>query len=100
VQVRIVHKSADGLLAEQRGFVEFAIPVLGCEIALNISSSHWLRRSLFADRFRDLARRGFDFADLGQIGSTGRCDECLFDAGQFGYADCSLSRRAKELATS
>jgi hypothetical protein len=34
VQVRIVHKSADGLLAEQRGFVEAAIPVLGREIAL------------------------------------------------------------------
>jgi hypothetical protein len=34
VQVRIVQKSADGLLAEQRGFVESAIPVLGCEIAL------------------------------------------------------------------
>src|SRR5271157_4444643 len=33
VQVRIVQKS-DGLLAEQRGFVESAIPVLGCEIAL------------------------------------------------------------------
>jgi hypothetical protein len=33
VQVRIVQKSADGLLAEQRGFVKSAIPVLRCEIA-------------------------------------------------------------------
>ena len=34
MQVRIIQKSADGLLAEQRGFVESAIQVLGCEIAL------------------------------------------------------------------
>jgi hypothetical protein len=34
VQVRIVHKSADSLLAEQRGFVKSAIPLLRGEIAV------------------------------------------------------------------